>query len=93
MQLIFNGINSNYLGKDYNLNDDEVYYLQNPVFQNIKQEMENHLFPNIATHNDYSKGYLQKVLSDNEDEIMFSFIKNLKKYADKNIPPVPEGYI
>lgn len=93
VELIFNGINNNYLGKDYNLNDDEVYYLQSTIFQNVKQEMENHFFFNISKYDNYSKGYLQKLLSDNEDEIMFFFVKNLKKYADKNIPPVPEGYI
>ena len=91
LQLIFNDINNNYLG-NHILNDDEIYYLQSPVFQATKKDMENRIFPNISEYN-YSKGYLQKIFSDNEDEILFSFIKNLKKYSDPNIPPVPEGYI
>lgn len=92
LELIFNDINSNYLG-NHILNDDEIYYLQSPVFQDTKKGMINLLSPVISNHYDYSKGYLQKVLSDNEDEILFLFIKNLRKYADKNIPPVPNGYI
>ena len=93
IQLIFNGINNNYLGKNHELNEAESYYLQSPVFQNIKDDMENRLFPNLSEKKDYSSGYLQKILSDKEDEILFSFINNLRKYADKNIPPIPEGYV
>lgn len=93
IQLIFNGINNNYLKNHNNLNDDEIYYLQSPIFQDIKDDMENRLFPNLSEQDDYSSGYLQKILLDNEGEILFSFINNLRKYADKNIPPVPKGYI
>ena len=91
LELIFNNIDDNYLG-NHILNEDEIHYLQSPVFQDTKKEMESRIFPNISEYN-YSKGYLQKIFSDNEDEILFSFVRNLRKYADKNIPPVPEGYI
>lgn len=93
LQLIFNGINSNYLGKDFTLNEDEIYYLQSPVFQDTKKYMENDLFTNLSDYDNYSKGYLQKILSDNEEELLLYFIKNLRKYADKDIPLVPNGYI
>ena len=92
LQIIFNGIDNNYLGKNYILNDDEIYYLQNPVFQDTKKDMENSLSPMVLGYN-YSKGYLQKIFLDNEEEILSSFVKNLRKHADKNIPPVPKGYI
>ncbi len=92
LQIIFNGIDNNYLGKNYILNDDEIYYLQNPVFQDTKKDMENSLSPKVLGYN-YSKGYLQKIFLDNEEEILSSFVKNLRKHADKNIPPVPKGYI
>ena len=93
IQLIFNGINNNYLKNHNNLNDDGIYYLQSPIFQNVKDDMENRLFPNLSEQYDYSSGYLQKILLDNESEILLSFINNLRKYADKNIPPIPKGYI
>ena len=37
--------------------------------------------------------YIHALFDAHKEEIAISFYKNLKKYADKNIPPVPEGYI
>ena len=82
-------------GKDFNMTDIDPKLISSPVYEEAVNEVYNTIFANkIEQIKDKSlKNRLEELFENNELFIMYIFFKNLQKYADPNIPPVPEGYI
>ncbi len=62
--------------------DDIIKTVINPKLKNLKDKSPDEVF-----------NYLGNLLSENKLIMANIFVKNLKKYADKNIPSIPKGYI
>lgn len=90
------------------LNESDRAFLMNPVYRDTVNEIMPIFQPDSYNQwctgyecYPYLYGktsaecyeYIHALFDAHKEEIAISFFKNLKKYADKNIPPVPKGYI
>lgn len=73
-------------------------YLDNIIFKDSVRDIFEKITPKLNEANSKGKDlyyYTQDLINkDNQQkEIAKIFVKNLKKYADENIPPIPKEYI
>lgn len=73
-------------------------FLENPVFMSTVNEVVTTVInPKLNNSPDNTSNgiyyYTENLIRENQLPIARIFVKNLKKYADRNILPVPAGYI
>ena len=71
-------------------------FLANPIFADTLEEIIPLLNPEERTSittNQEMQEYLFSFTRRYASKIAIIFVKNLRKYADRNIPPVPQGYM
>lgn len=89
-------LNYNFYGEDeYEIEEVYLLFLNNKIYKDtVAEVIQTVINPKIKGKDKLSIDFT-KLISKEENKLPMAriFVKNLKKYSDKNIPPVPNGYI